>query len=269
MEAECVSVEGPFSLRVFDDGVSIWDNSRQFQLERGEIQRLLRPFQRLGFGAMDESYGGKADPRPATPRAAIRVTCRISLTIDGRTKEVVQQAGGRQSPSLKELAQEVYMLGGEAARRGVGASSLEDGLRKVAQGQLAPQTFFVTMQRKPTTASPSSEGAWLLRVHGATVSTRHFVPGEGYRGPLSRQLSEAEIRELAFHLAAQDVDSLPLNLWADVYTDLSLRVLNQSKRIQARPFAGITPETYGETQQRFDRICATLVKLHSTTVAAH
>jgi hypothetical protein len=196
------------------------------------------------------------------------VTCRLSLTIDGLTKEVVQQEGGRQSRELRELADEVLAFCEEPSRQGLGADDLEQGLRRVAEGKLAPETLSLMVHQRPSPESPSSGLGWLLRVQGRKASTRLFVPGEGYHDPVATVLSGPELGELALRLGRQNVSDLPGNLWADVYTDFTVRVLNHEKRIQARRFAGMEPDTHGERQQRFDRICQDLLRLHSRVLKA-
>jgi hypothetical protein len=68
---------------------------------------------------------------------------------------------------------------------------------------------------------------------------------------------------LAGDLAAAAPDDLPANLWARDYTDLTLRVLDHRRSLQARQFAGMTPTSKGEAQSRFDRIVAALENLHT------
>jgi hypothetical protein len=266
LEAECSLGQGLLSLEVFGSGVSIWDNQKQFQMSRRQLQDLLDPFKRLNFIGMEDRYGGKEDPLKPDSKAVIRVTCRVALTIDGHSKQVVQLEGGRQSKELRELAQQVFLFCEKPSRGGLSAADVEDGLAKVGQGKLAPETFYLVIHRKPAPASSAAERGWLLRIHGRKASTRIFVPGQGYQEPVELLLSEPELRELVVQVGRQEVNTLPVNLFADMYTDFSLKVLNREKKIQARQFAGMTSLTHGERQLKFDQVYKLLYQLHSRIV---
>lgn len=53
-------------------------------------------------------------------------------------------------------------------------------------------------------------------------------------------------------------EELPVNLYSPRYQDLEIRVLNRRVLLQARRFAGLTPETHGEKQARFDALVAAI-----------
>ena len=54
---------------------------------------------------------------------------------------------------------------------------------------------------------------------------------------------------------------MPSNLFADIHTDVGLRILDQRVKVQAQRFAGMDQATGGADQKRFDRLVATLVAL--------
>ena len=263
LEAECLTEAGPRLLEVHGDGVAIWGGSVQFKLSPDQIRRILRLFDEAGFAGFEDRYGGKEDPVKLSSRMAIRVTCRVALTIDGQGKQVVQLEGGRQSKKLHELVRGVFSFCKEPARVGLGADSVEDGLRKLSEGKLAPETFSLMLHYKPTPRSPAADRGWLMRIQGRKVSIQVSIPGQGYQEAVERNFSEAELRDLASYLGHQEVDHLPVNLYAEVYTDFSVQVLNRDKNVQARKFAGMNPVIHGEKQLQFARIFEYLQQLHS------
>lgn len=250
---ECRTDAGWTSVEVFGNGVAIWNGSSQFQLTPAEIRACLEAFREVGFAGMTEQLGlEEAD-------SVLQVVCRVRLELDGVSKEVVQLQRGEQSAELRKLAERLLEISEEPARGGVTAADLDDGLAKIAAGELAAETLELMLHRKP--ADPEAEG-WLLRVEGLTASTRELRRGEGYDDPIVLELRPEELAELAGFLAEQKVGELPDNLYAEHYTDLVARVLSRRRSIQARQFAGLTPERHGELQKRFDRLFEELSELH-------
>ena len=98
---------------------------------------------------------------------------------------------------------------------------------------------------------------------GRRASHQTIRQKSGYSDPVELDLSEEEFLGLTRTLAISEVESFPLNLFADSYTDLSLQILNRKKSVQARQFRGVTPDTHGERQRSFDKILALLTKLNS------
>jgi hypothetical protein len=74
-------------------------------------------------------------------------------------------------------------------------------------------------------------------------------------------LSPTEFEELLLMLKKSDLKTLPPNLYAKQYTDVRIQVLDQVQQIQARQFAGMTPQTHGEKQLAFDRVLDELAAL--------
>ena len=253
VEAECVTEAGFHTLSVLGSGVGIWDKAKQFRVTGDAIKAQLEAFRRHDFAGMDGRYGGKNDPGVA--RQPPRIVCRVMLDIDGAKKEVIQFHGGRQSEALRRLADRLFELSRSAAETGIEAEDLTDGLAKVASGALAPETLQITVQRR------SSGEGWLLRIEGRRATTRLFRQAEGFGEPVVLQLDDNELGELAGLLHDLRFDDLPTNLYAEHYTDLGVHVLNHEKQIQARAFGRLTPTSFGEKQERYDRIFGELVKL--------
>lgn len=262
IESECLSDAGELRFAtLYGSGVGIWNRDRQFTVPRERLIGLLEDLDRAGFGSMREIHGGKDDPAPATPvRWAPRMTCRVQLALDGTEKQSYQLAEGRQSAELKALAEKVIALAAELGPGGVTAANLDDGLVKVARGELAPETFALQLQRQ--TENPNApEGGWMLRVRGDRAEVSRFTPAEGWSEPRRFQLSRTEIADLGRRLAEASLDGMPVNLYAPAYYDFEVQVLNRKRSLQARGFANVTPETHGEKQKRFDQVLAALEAL--------
>jgi hypothetical protein len=75
-------------------------------------------------------------------------------------------------------------------------------------------------------------------------------------------MSRPQLEGLLKLLADNDSGNLPINLYATDYTDFDVKVLDKGKNLQARRFAGMTPQTHGERQRQFDRIFEGLQRLH-------
>lgn len=270
---ECEREGGMRSLEVFGSGVAVWAGRRQFELPPAEVAHLLSLLEDADFLGMEEIFGGKRGPHGEVldeeEESVTMVTCRVRLDLDGMTKQSVQLYKGEQSEEFKALADAVLDYCEDQGEAGVAAADLRDGLEKVATGELAPEALTVLVHRRPDRkgAEAGAEG-FLLRLLGRTVTTRAFDPKAGYGDPLEIELDPAEFEELARSLAEGDPANLPGNLWAEHYTDLSIRVLDQAKSVQARQFARLTPSTHGQRQVDFDSIYAMLAELNRRTLAA-
>lgn len=259
------------SLEVFDSGVAIWEGRRQFTLDRNRRAAILATFEEAGFAAFEPVYGGRSTPREEVSEdppgaAVVTVICRVSLVLGEAGKQSAQLEKGEQFEALRSLAEGLLEICEAPARLGVSAADLAEGLELLARGRLAPETFSLVLHRKPAAGAPGQEaagGGLLLRIHGTAVTTQPYDPVAGYGEPTVLTLSPAETRRLAGDLAAAAPDDLPANLWARDYTDLTLRVLDHRRSLQARQFAGMTPTSKGEAQSRFDRIVAALENLHT------
>lgn len=262
IESECLDDAGKLRFAtLYGSGVGVWNRDHQFTVPRERLIGLLEELDRAGFGAMREIHGGKDDPAPATPvRWAPRMTCRVQLALDGTEKQSYQLNEGRQSAELKALAETVLAVAAELGPQGMTAASLDDGLAKVARGELAPETLELQLQRQ--TEDPNApEGGWMLRVRGDRAEVSRFTPAEGWSEPRRFQLSRTEVADLARRMAETSLEAMPVNLYAPAYYDFEVQVLNRKRSLQARGFANVTPQTHGEKQKRFDQLLAALEAL--------
>lgn len=248
IDTECRTEAGFRSARVFTSGAGIWNRERQLRLSREQVLALLQEFQAAGFPRMEETYGGNTPT--SGKEAALELICRVRLELDGTARQAVQLSKGPKSPELMALADRVLKVAEEAARSGPGADSLAEGLERIARGELAPELLSLHVLRQSET--PGAQEGWQLDLEGNRATVRRNPAPEGEE-PRTVRLTPAEVADLAGRLAAARWDELPVNLWASEYTDLQIEVLKGRRSLQARQFAGMTPATHGEAQQRFDR----------------
>ena len=269
---ECRDEDGMRSMRAWGDGLGVWQGKRQFRLVFHEVTATLELLHRADFAAFAPVYGG---PRQIDPRehdrpddgSAVLISCRIRVALDGLRKESAQRAKGEQSEDLRSLAEAILAIGEGAAESGVESESLVDGLEKVGQGELDPRVFRVLLHRKPTADETAEQGpGFLLRLEGREATTRRHDPGIGYGQEITLELEASEVGNLALVLADFDPERMPVNLWAPVYTEVAIEVLDQRKSIQARPFAGLEPGTHGDLQKDFDALVQSLVGLQDKVV---
>ena len=269
IDSECQDESGRLlSTRLFGSGVGVWNNERQFAISRERLLDLVEALRRAGFGAMRDSFGGKDDPAPATPREwGLEMICRVRVALDGVVKQSFQLSEGRQSAELKALAEQILAVGAELGPSGVAAASLEDGLDKIARGELAPETLTLQLQRQPEDPR-SQEGGWILRIEDGQAQVSFSSPETGWTEPRRVPLAREEAAGLARQLAAAHPEDLPVNLYSSWYQDLEIRVLNRRTSLQARRFANVTPETHGEKQKRFEQLVAALEELKERVAPA-
>lgn len=252
---ECLTAEGFYETWLYGSGVGIWQQRAQLTLAPGELGELLALFRRQGFVALEETYGGKSDPKtPQDPTAAaIRVVCSVALTLGSESQRVTQLEGGRQSAELRALAEEILARVAARGEAGVRAASLDDGLAMVAAGELAPEAIDLSFHHQRD-AAPDL----LLRVRHGRVTVRRELPAGGYGDEGSRALAPATASHLAATLRAADLPALPFNLYSADYVDLRAGVLDHERAIQARAFAGMDAATSGAAQGAFDHLVGEL-----------
>jgi hypothetical protein len=242
LDTECRTEEGLRSATVYGSGMGVWNRAQQLTMKRQDVLALLREIAAAGFPRMRETYGEAGDET--------ELICRIRLDLDGASKQVHQLSTGPQSRELKRLAERILEKAEEAGRAGPKVSSLTEALEKIAGGGLAPELLTISVLRQRE--APGATDGWTLLLEGRNLALSRQGPGA--EEPRTVRLASAEVAALAGQLAAIRLEELPANLWAAEYTDLEIRVLDQRRSLQARQFAGMTPATHGELQQRFDRL---------------
>jgi hypothetical protein len=266
IDAECGLDQAYRRVAVFGTGVGIWKGAVQFKVAHAEIVALLLAFQKADFIPAPEAgapRGASASPGAHARPDPLTIVCRVKLAIGPASREVTETNRTPQDPVLRRLAQEIFDVCEPLAGKGLGAADLGDGLRKLADGRLSAETFELLLHRKPET--PNRGDGFLLRIEGRAVSARRFTGAAGYDPARSLELTQAELMGLARVLVEKGVDASPLNLHATDYTDFQVAVLDRKKSVQARRFAGLTAQTHGERQRRFDEVLAALTALYQRT----
>ena len=174
----------------------------------------------------------------------------------------MQITRGEQSEALAKLVTRILEFSEKAAAGGVGASSLQEGLAKVADGTLAPQTFSAIVRRQATASTDPGGESFLLRMEGRRVTDRLMPRGQAPPAPRELTISDADFRKLVLRLREDDPTGLPKNTYAQVYTDVTVAVLDHDKNVPARAYLDVTAETHGEKQKAFDRVYALFRELH-------
>jgi hypothetical protein len=264
----CRTDQGYDTVQIYGSGYGVWNGKTQIALDGAAVRKLLAAFRHAGFAGMSETYGGKHDPDADQLRQSPRLTCGVELQLDGHRKHVGQLLGGRQWQPLENLAATVLDACREPARNGVHAESLGEAAAKLGDGTIAPDMLFVMVHRKPGTGdSDAGPESWVLEIEGRRASTRARTGDEGYSTPVRLDLDDDAFGGLVVALAQADLGAIPGNVYADRYTDVTVGVLGHRKQLQARQFAGMTAETHGKQQKRFDALFETLRELRSRVLA--
>ena len=264
--AECREIDNPHlrSAVIYGSGVAIWEERRQFALNDDQISTLLGFLLEADLLDLQDLYGGsgKVDVEesegPPAVEGGVRIICRVDLDLGGYHKESAQRLKGEQSAELRALAERLLDYCEPLAKGGIGIQSLDDGLAKIAAGELAPETLRIMLHRKPEPGARSEGSGFRLILDGMKVKFRGFTAGAGYGDEKTVAVDRSEIKSLAGQISSIGVQDLPANLYAGDYTDFWIEILDQRKAIQARQFADMAPSTHGDDQKRFDQILGDL-----------
>lgn len=259
------------SSRVYGTGTGIWREKTQFTLSRDQVLALLQEIRKARFGAMPRFFGSEEaegedesgkEREKEKEHSREKVYLRGSLTVrvGADVKRVAQYMEGDQNEAFAALVERVLSASEKAAGKGVGTSSLSDGLAAVALGKLAPETLQVFVQHRAGRpgASDPAEG-WTLRIDGRRVFDRSGGPAGTERVLV---LPDPDFQRLVALLRENDVAALPRNLYSPGYVRLEVRLLDRNADLTARRYAGKTATSLGAKQQAFDRVYAALLALH-------
>jgi hypothetical protein len=275
------------SIRLYGRGLLICDGKSQLTVPRDAVLAALKDLRAGRFSAMEDYYGARDEeeeehereerkPAERKPDEGPALKGFVEVRLGAATRTVQQFAVGDQSPELDALARKLLTVCSKAADGGnpITASSLDDGLRKLTAGTLAPETFSLVLHRRADAKAGDGGEAFILEVQGRRVTDRPMPAGQQPPPPRSLILPPSDFAGLARILADQSVGEIPINVYADRYTDLRVTVLDRERSILARRFLNTTAKTHGAKQQAFDRVYETLHALHArvakegTTVAA-
>jgi len=233
--------DGFKSLTIYGRGIGIWESSKQFELKEKKLRKALELFKEHGFFSLSERVEGPAPtPTSAGPASHARLMFirSVTLTIGSKSKTSYQDNKAFESPQLRDLVHDLAEIARKPASKGIGCSDLDDGLKKVAAGTLAPETLEVTVNAPTMRSLPSQDGqGWMLRLSHGKVETNSHDLAAGWAKAKSRPLAPAETVRLAKAIKESKFSALPINLKAPGYTDCTVTVLDHHHQIQAREFA--------------------------------
>jgi hypothetical protein len=255
LQVNCNDQKGIRSFNLFPGGVTIWNGRSQVMLPAAAQTALLNTLLEQGFPQFEAIYGGKKRPG----QAAARITCRIGLELEPWQKSSEQRSGGEQSAQMTGLASALLDQVEAFAEKGVTPASLQDGLDKLADGQLAPQSLRLRFLDLPTRSyvQPGS----VLRLRGGKVSRQTYSPGRAVGQQAWEPLDQEQFLQLVSAFQSAQLDSLPGNLWSEDQLELEVQVLAFKKTILARPFTRLDRAALEAEQQRFETLLPILREL--------
>jgi len=243
----CTDKQARRALRVYPNGVAVWNHRLQVTLPWSLRDRLLGLLLKNNFPGFERRYGDAGDSDLMD--GALRVSCRVSLRINGLSKVSEQLYDGPQKGSLRHLANGLLDSVQPLAAQGLGSSGLADGLRKLAAGKLDPQ--LLTLRYVVLPVQDGQPGS-IVRVRDGRLSRQSYTPGQNIGSARESPLPACRFRPLLAAIEAANIPGLPLNLWSDQRIELEIRVLANRKTIVARPFTRLRADRAGPAQRRFD-----------------
>jgi hypothetical protein len=254
------------SVRLYGNGVGTWNRGVQFRLSPAEVRGIAEEVREMRFGGFPlEVREEEKSEKKREERDETELYGRI-VAGAGDVTHIVKMMGDEAEPELETLAKKVIGLAEKPAARGEKIGGLDDGLRRVADGTLAPETLEVLARRKVDKPKPgAADENWILRINGRRAVDRDMTRQPAVEREL--KLSDHELKALVAVLREAKAGSLPQSLWAPRYTTLRVQVLNQMRNVQARQFVGMTPETHGAPQKAFEKVFAWCEKTHARALA--
>jgi hypothetical protein len=203
------------SAEIYGSGAGIWNDERAFRVTSVEIADIARALREARFAAMPERFG-EAESDFLTMRG------KVNVAVGDAAKTVVQIDRGPQSDELANLAAAILARAEAASRNGIAATSLTDGLEKIASGAIPAEALRVTAQQR-------GAAGFLLQIRGGEATARRFEPKSGYGPPRRMRVAAAEIVEIVKDGAAIQ------NAHAPEYTELRVEILGRAEERMARP----------------------------------
>src|SRR5438132_1197925 len=231
------------------------------RIDAQRVNRILAAFDAAHFENLPSAKEGERLRR----RAGIRAGEYSREVFD--TWESDEETEGkkekRKENALEKLVNSIFTIVMPVAKKGgPGAASLSGGLKAIASNQLAPETLTIILLVKPEMSQSEAGSGFLLHIaDGYATSTPYGAQGQN---PARIKLTDSQIRDIAGRLATVEPETLPANLYATNYEDLTITIFNRRKNVMARQFAAMTPTKFGEAQKRFDTLIAWLEEKRAT-----
>ena len=235
LDVNCSDESSNRALVVYRGRIGVWGGDRQVVIGDATREGLLTRLLDAGFPSFEARYGGRS--RAPRQEAPLRVTCRVHLELGGLSKTSVQLLEGAQSEALLSLAMGLLDDVEPLTANGVAPADLEDGLTKLANGELAGEALSLRLTALPST--PEGEDGYILRIEDGRLSRQVYAPGRVIGTPELRPLTECGRDEAVAALRGAAVWELPGNLQRNPATELSVAVLGHRTTIIARP--GFSP----------------------------
>lgn len=229
MEIHCTDDKGIRSMRLYPGGVVIWNREKQARIGTGDRDALLQLLINAGFASFDDHYGGKGAGEKTD--APIIVLCSIDVAAGEAEKSSYQDANGERSEAFMSLAGKLLDRVEPVAAGGVTASSLDDGLARLANGELAAEAFSLRLLHMP--ADPARMGM-IVTVASGRVSRHEYRPGVAVGEIQTSTLTPAYFGRLLEAIAAAGFSDLPAHLPARDTYQLSIGVLQHQHAVRAR-----------------------------------
>lgn len=242
VEAEGRMAEGVTSVLLFGDGVAVLNGTRQFRVDDETLVAVLDLLISRGVASWPEES-------PLPQGNALEIYLRLLVTIGEERHLVIERNKRPPRPALQELLRELAELVRPAASSGVEVSSLEQGLRLLAEGTLAPHVLTINALAPALPgAAPGSEG-WQLSLQRGILEIAKYTFAAGVR-PIGRRPAFDDVPKLARLLLESNAVRLPQQVHLDEgYFQLHLKLLGYRLSVQARPFAGGAAQGDDETRQ--------------------
>ena len=248
-------------LNIYGRGVGIWNGESQFNLKSKEVVSAVDLLLRAKFYDMPDrfAYEEADDERPMP----VKMMRAIKVTVGGLSKTVIQDDKGPLSKPFAKLTADLVALCRIPAESALTASSLEDGLRKVADGVLAPETLMVAVNAPELRSLKSQKGqGWQLAVQHSKLILHSITLDHGVKKVGEQTLEAAEVERLANKLLDSDAPDLPSNLNTAGYTQLTVAVLDQKVRTMARVYAGPPKDDAKAAMESFSSVRKDLYGLY-------
>jgi hypothetical protein len=230
--------QGLTRLTIYGRGIGIWNGERQFALKSKQVREAIDLLIDAKFTEMPERFAVEGEDEKDERQAPIKLLRVVTVSTGDISKTVLQDDRGPLSKTFESLVENLVALCRKPAAEGISASSLEDGLEKVAKGRLAPETLVINANAPQIRSFESqADQGWLLTLEHAILSLRSQVLDEGVRKTGERALPPREVEKLAAELLEAGAPEIPPNVNTTGYTQLTIRVLDQQVRTMARTYA--------------------------------
>ena len=234
---------GLHQIDIYGRGIGIWNGDSQFTLKSKEVVSAIDLLLQAKFCDMPDRFAFEEvddeRPMPINERPMpIKMMRAIKVTAGGLSKTVIQDNKGPRSEPFAKLTADLVALCRKPAETALTATNLEDGLRKVADGVLAPETLTVTVNAPELRSLKSQKDqGWQLVVRHSKLILHSVTLDHGVNKVGEQTLDAAEVQKLARKLLDAGAPNLPSNLNTAGYTQLMVAVLNQKVRTMARVYA--------------------------------